>query len=159
MLFDTISPAAAATARTNLHSITLLNVLQRSKALSDAIEALPGALGLFFDEKLYAANPQSFVKTNFLDRLLIQEVSAPLSGVTLDRFAADLQKLSGDSGVVQSNPKLQEALIASAIEYYYTEVSSYPSELFNSTNQGAQTFEFTSEHQGSESNCFEPIAI
>lgn len=138
ILFDAPSPAAAIGARVNLHSITLHSILLQSERLKIAIEALPSALGLFFDEGLYATDPQTSFSPNFLDKLLIQEVSGTAAGITLDRFAADLQKLTSQGTASSSSSKLRDALTVAAMEYYYFNNASSATGLFSTAGGGVK---------------------
>ncbi len=120
-ILGTSNTAELTAARVNLHSITLLTAMMMSPTFAEAVRNLPNALDVFFDERLYARDPQRSVTPNLLDHLLRQHVGDEASGIPanlmLDRFGQDLQRIA-TSGAT-SHPALARGLIAAVAEYYY----------------------------------------
>lgn len=112
--------------RYQLHSIDLLTAIQLSPAFYLALEALPEAVGLLFDESLYAAanrfdtdDTKDFVTDLIRNHIGVDGfVNADGNGL-LDTFAADLQTLSAARTSSSLTSDMLTALIAGTMDYYY----------------------------------------
>jgi Ca2+-binding RTX toxin-like protein len=137
-----------ASAAVSLHSMTLLAIMQISQEFADMVRTTPQSLKLFFDEKLYASDPQYSDMPNFLDVLLRGEISHTGSMV-LKKIAADIGKIGGEFGMAST--KLVEALIVVAMEYYYFNNPDRAEAVF-SISEGAISFKYSEtgskEHKG-----------
>jgi Ca2+-binding RTX toxin-like protein len=101
-----------------LHSMPLLLAMTSSPSLQSASTLLPSLLPQIMDEGLYAYDDHS-QQANFLDRLLAQQLIAPVGAgsAALDRFAQDVLRLGTDGST--RLPGVDQALIAATMEYYY----------------------------------------
>jgi RTX calcium-binding nonapeptide repeat (4 copies)/Lipase (class 3) len=131
-------------ARVELHSMTLLTCMLRSAAFADAVQRSPASLEAFFDDKLYKRDPQISTTSNFLDKLLIDDMGSAttLGQPVLDRFAADLLRFQGADGVTANVP-MRSALTAAAMEYYYFKDAAASTQLFT-VQSGAIHFDLNS---------------
>ncbi|MDD2743831.1 MAG: hypothetical protein PHV02_16320 [Rhodocyclaceae bacterium] len=124
-------------AQSDLHSMALLTTFLQSNqtaapntGLNDATFKLPDLLKMIFDKNLFAHDTDK-PDANFLEHLVKHEAGVQGS-LTADamvtRFTADLWKIAQDGGLSMSdwgldggNHNVSQALIAFAMEKYYSE--------------------------------------
>ena len=119
------------------HSMALMTALQSSDAFHEVVKKLPDLVTEMLSENLYAVDPRNVKKDDFLRKLLRHQLG--VSGAVtpdnlLNRFAADAEKLT--TGGVQSDPALNKALIAYAIENYYFKKATDNKNAFTATGGG-----------------------
>ncbi|MBI3771625.1 MAG: DUF2974 domain-containing protein [Gammaproteobacteria bacterium] len=127
-------------AQVNLHSQTLLTAFLQSiktaapdQTLNQVTFKLGDLLKMVFDSNLYYFNTTT-LDENFIERLVRHEAgNAPLPGggtvapdAMVTRFTADMWKIAQDGGLTKSDSNLTDALIAFAMEKYYTEEAGRP---------------------------------
>ncbi|MFA6313686.1 MAG: lipase family protein, partial [Sterolibacterium sp.] len=136
----------------DLHSQALLTTFLQSDAFRQMTSRLPELLGMVFDSSLfeYTTDTSNTRDRNLLEHLIRHQadVRDPATGTVsiaadamLDRFTSDLDKLVRAQGGSQGYRDLGKALIAFAMEKYYTETTDSPKfhqELFRVVTGGLQ---------------------
>jgi len=110
-----------------LHSIQLLATLLAEPALQDLSIQLPTLVETLLTRSL-GPSP-------ILVRLLNNHISSATSD-TLGKFAADLQRLTGNAGVAQMTTGIRDALLVAATEYYYFKPPADADHLFSIAGGG-----------------------
>jgi len=115
----------------DLHSQTLLTTFLLNDDFRALTYKLPNLLQAMFDEGLYteSTGPGPNAQRNFLDTLVRHQIGVaadPAAGVAaiptdamLDRFVADLQKLTPDTWGTASGADMAKALTVFTMEYHY----------------------------------------
>jgi hypothetical protein len=121
------------------HSMVLMTALGESSTLLKAAQQLPDLVTELLNENLFAASSSNRNKADLLRKLLRHQLGvdgAIQPDGMLDRFASDLSELAQTGGLTMSDKNLTDALIAFAMEKYYTETTNsagYKKTLFNAT--------------------------
>ncbi len=131
------SPADLAVAGMSLHSMRLLAAMLASPDLRTASGEIPTLLEAILDDDIYSSDDKTD-KVAFLNRLLADQVAggSVTPGRAVDDFAADVRKLTGTAGLVQTNVQARNALIVAAMDYYYLKDLSQTTALFTVANGG-----------------------
>ncbi len=132
------SAAIAAASATDLHSMTMLAAMQTSSIFAQAVRTSPYLMSVVLSKSLYTTDPQTSRQPNFIDHLYIAQVS-DASTPLLDRFGADIARLTSDSGMA-AQPLVQQALLVAAMEYYLFDSPAGTSAFFS---VGANGVSFT----------------
>ena len=131
------SGTAYLAAQTELHSMSLLTAMLRSRAFEQAVQQGPDTLALFLDSGLYKRDPEVSDQANFLDKMLIADIGNAAAGVAaqpvLDRLAADIQKVNAGTGMTA---QVRAPLTLAAMEYYYFKDAAETSRLFTTAGNG-----------------------
>ncbi len=104
------------------HSMALLTATQISTNFLDAVQKLPNLVTQLLDDKLFAADPRDREKTDLLRKLIAHQLG--VSGeITpdgmLERFAADMQKITAQGDLSRTDSNIIKALTAFAMQMYY----------------------------------------
>ncbi|MFN3868564.1 MAG: lipase family protein [Hyphomicrobiaceae bacterium] len=125
----TIGIGASPAAPVDLHSILLHAATLESSQFLEAVRRVPSVASVIFDKTLEARDPEVAPEADFLHRLMRRHwgIEGQAAGQVLDRFAADVLKLAGDTGLAQTQAR--DALIAAAVEYHYHDTD--PTQVFS----------------------------
>ena len=110
---------------TDLHSQSLLTAFLQNDGFRKVTFTLSDLLPMVFDKNLFAVDDLKKPDPNLLEHLVRHQAGGvdgiPIGGdKMLDRFAADLQKLAADAGLSVAGADLTKALIAFAMQAYYS---------------------------------------
>ncbi len=123
--------ASLTTAPTDLHSQALLSTFVLNDAFRQITSKLPDLLKMVFDSNLYQKGTGT-AKENFIERLVRHQVGVSGSGAVaadnmLNRFTIDLQKVAQAGGFSLTNEMVSKTLVAFAMQKYYEEPATAPS--------------------------------
>lgn len=131
---DTNDPSIPAV---TLHSIILLSALEISKDFQNDTLKLSNLLPAIFNSSLYYADPYNTVgKQDFLTKILNDQISVGYNTANglLNQFASDVAKIP--NGIAITNNILNNALIASVIEDYYSMNNGFTKAFFTKAGNG-----------------------
>ncbi|MCA3029737.1 MAG: hypothetical protein ING66_14215, partial [Rhodocyclaceae bacterium] len=138
-----------------LHSMNLHAAFLYDDQLRKLAKDMPELVPALLDGKFYQADPNSR-QEDLISKLVNDQHRVGFgTDSALTRFSNDLYKLGETTGST-ANPSLREALIVSAMEYYYVKDARSATGLFQSGQQSALTFEFTSDMLASNANKAKP---
>lgn len=124
---DRIVPAATSLASPfDLHSLVLNAAALASPAFAQALQRLPTLVPVLFDRTLHARDAEEDPDADFLHRLLRRQwgIEGQSAGQAVQRFAADVLLLAGDTGLAQTQAR--DALLAAAVEHHYHRADATP---------------------------------
>jgi len=128
-----INPVGVKLGAFDLHSMQLLVIAATDPRFETLIKKIPILAEYFFDKSLYAESAKS-TTTDFLNKLVREEYSGSVPTGYIKKFADDLTKLVGDTGIAQT--QLQKELAIVAMEYYYFKDAASATSIFTVANGG-----------------------
>src|SRR3569623_263078 len=122
----------------SLHSILLHAAVIRSPEFRQAVSSVQSALPMIGDESLYASNPQTSRKPDYMSKLMKDEWGWTGFGshTPLRRFADDLLILAPSTYGMASGTGIAAALVVAAIEYRYFKDAATATQLFTFADYG-----------------------
>ncbi|MCX7149367.1 MAG: hypothetical protein NTY05_08130, partial [Rhodocyclales bacterium] len=128
------------------HAMTLLTAMLGNDTFATAVRKLPNLATYLMDPTQFGVTDRRTPgKADLLSTLLRRQygVEGVASDGRLDRFADDMKKLVGATGIAQTNVSVRDAVMMASMEYFYAKASSSnATQLFTETN-GALHFKYS----------------
>lgn len=117
-----------------LHSMTLLAAMWLDTDFASLVQQLPNFAVYLRDSNWFGGVENEVqIKADLLANLL-NEQYGPQNNNKLNTFVTDLQQLLGTDGTALSNLSVRDALMVSAMEYYYNKVGVSVGQLFDGSS-------------------------
>ena len=112
-----------------LHSMTLLTAMLVNNEFAGLVQKLPNFAVYLRNYKWYGVEDINAPKADLLTNLL-NEQYGPKNNAKLSAFITDLQNLLGTDGTCLSNLGVKDALMVTAMEYYYNKIDVSADQFF-----------------------------
>ncbi len=136
----------------NRHSMALMTAMQVNEDFATLIRELPN-FGTYLTDSNWFGNDSRSSAPDLLKMLLNEQYNQGINNGKLAQFIAEINALRGNDGVAQNNVLIQDALMATVMNYYSNKALSAANNLFTLIGN---SLNFKYSDIGTEKHCSFP---